>query len=75
MLSKLDGTLEGVAEGERALVTDRLTGYLDVATRITSEPPHHYTQRLFMSAPVPDPGLQRERRQGRRQLVAKEQPA
>ncbi|WP_422934812.1 ATP-binding cassette domain-containing protein [Sinomonas sp. P47F7] len=40
------------------------------AAQVTSQPHHPYTQRLFMSAPVPDPKLQRERREARRGLVA-----
>lgn len=40
------------------------------AEQVTSEPRHPYTQRLFMSAPVPHPKQQRERRDARRQLVA-----
>ncbi|MHC6592817.1 ATP-binding cassette domain-containing protein [Arthrobacter sp. C152] len=45
------------------------------ADQVTSEPRHPYTQRLFMSAPVPNPEIQRERREARRQLTAKEQAA
>ncbi|HEY9355075.1 MAG TPA: ATP-binding cassette domain-containing protein [Arthrobacter sp.] len=40
------------------------------AAQVTSQPVHPYTQRLFMSAPVPNPAQQRERREARRQLVA-----
>ena len=47
------------------------------AAQVTAEPRHPYTQRLFMSAPVPDPKLQRERREARRKLTVtgKEQAA
>jgi ABC-type glutathione transport system ATPase component len=38
------------------------------ADQVTSAPRHPYTQRLFMSAPVPDPRQQRDRREARRQL-------
>ena len=37
--------------------------------RVTSEPQHPYTQRLFMAAPVPDPDKQEERRIARRALL------
>ena len=37
--------------------------------RVTSEPEHPYTQRLFMAAPVPDPDKQEERRIARRALL------
>lgn len=37
--------------------------------RVTSAPEHSYTQRLFMSAPVPDPVRQRERRVQRHLLL------
>lgn len=40
------------------------------AEQVTSEPVHPYTRKLFMSAPVPHPTQQRERREARRQLVA-----
>lgn len=40
------------------------------ADRVTSEPQHPYTQRLFMAAPVPDPDRQEERRAARRALLA-----
>jgi ABC-type oligopeptide transport system ATPase subunit len=40
------------------------------AAQMTSQPIHPYTQRLFMSAPVPNPAQQRERREARRQLSA-----
>ena len=40
------------------------------ADQVTSDPRHPYTQRLFMSAPVPDPKAQRERREARRHLTA-----
>jgi ABC-type glutathione transport system ATPase component len=39
------------------------------AAQVTSRPVHPYTQRLFMSAPVPNPAQQRERREARRQLT------
>lgn len=39
------------------------------AEQVTSEPKHPYTQKLFMSAPVPDPVLQRQRREERKQLL------
>ncbi|MCP2635191.1 ATP-binding cassette domain-containing protein [Microbacterium sp. HD4P20] len=37
--------------------------------RVTSQPEHPYTQRLFMAAPVPDPDRQEERRIARRALL------
>ena len=37
--------------------------------QVTARPHHPYTQRLFMSAPVADVALQRERREERRILV------
>lgn len=37
--------------------------------RVTSQPEHPYTQRLFMAAPVPDPDRQEERRVARRALI------
>jgi peptide/nickel transport system ATP-binding protein len=37
--------------------------------RVTSQPEHPYTQRLFMAAPVPDPDKQEERRIARRALL------
>ena len=40
--------------------------------RVTSEPEHPYTQRLFMAAPVPDPDKQEERRAARRAFLASE---
>jgi ABC-type glutathione transport system ATPase component len=40
--------------------------------RVTSEPQHPYTQRLFMAAPVPDPDKQEERRAARRAFLASE---
>ncbi|MGC0369657.1 ATP-binding cassette domain-containing protein [Microbacterium sp. SLBN-111] len=40
------------------------------ADRVTSQPEHPYTQRLFMAAPVPDPDRQEERRAARRALLA-----
>jgi ABC-type glutathione transport system ATPase component len=40
------------------------------ADKVTSAPEHPYTQRLFMSAPVPNPREQRERREQRRAFVA-----
>ncbi len=39
------------------------------ADRVTSQPEHPYTQRLFMAAPVPDPDRQEERRAARRALL------
>src|SRR5690606_9494061 len=39
------------------------------AEQVTSAPVHPYTKRLFMSAPVPNPALQRERREARRSLA------
>jgi ABC-type glutathione transport system ATPase component len=41
------------------------------AAEITSNPTHPYTQRLLMSAPVPDPAEQAVRREERRALVQK----
>jgi len=38
--------------------------------RVTSDPQHPYTQRLFMAAPVPDPDKQEERREARRAFLA-----
>jgi peptide/nickel transport system ATP-binding protein len=43
--------------------------------RVTSEPQHPYTQRLFMAAPVPDPDKQEERRIARRALLDSEAAA
>lgn len=43
--------------------------------RVTSEPQHPYTQRLFMAAPVPDPDKQEERRAARRAFLASEAAA
>ncbi|WP_347976924.1 ATP-binding cassette domain-containing protein [Microbacterium sp. ProA8] len=43
--------------------------------RVTSQPEHPYTQRLFMAAPVPDPDKQQERRIARRALLASEAAA
>ncbi|WP_341994705.1 ATP-binding cassette domain-containing protein [Microbacterium sp. LWH7-1.2] len=43
--------------------------------RVTSEPQHPYTQRLFMAAPVPDPDKQQERRIARRALLDAEAAA
>ncbi|WP_374975814.1 ATP-binding cassette domain-containing protein [Microbacterium trichothecenolyticum] len=43
--------------------------------RVTSEPQHPYTQRLFMAAPVPDPDKQEERRIARRALLDAEASA
>ncbi|MCK6079144.1 ATP-binding cassette domain-containing protein [Microbacterium sp. EYE_5] len=40
--------------------------------RVTSQPEHPYTQRLFMAAPVPDPDKQEERRAARRAFLASE---
>lgn len=40
--------------------------------RVTSQPEHPYTQRLFMAAPVPDPDKQEERRAARRDFLASE---
>ena len=40
--------------------------------RVTSQPQHPYTQRLFMAAPVPDPDRQEERRAARRAVLAAE---
>ncbi|MCM3697056.1 ATP-binding cassette domain-containing protein [Microbacterium oleivorans] len=40
--------------------------------RVTSEPEHPYTQRLFMAAPVPDPDKQEERRAARKAFLASE---
>ncbi|MFT4214304.1 MAG: ATP-binding cassette domain-containing protein [Microbacterium sp.] len=40
--------------------------------RVTSQPEHPYTQRLFMAAPVPDPDKQEERRLARRAFLASE---
>lgn len=40
--------------------------------RVTSEPEHPYTQRLFMAAPVPDPDKQEERRAARKSFLASE---
>ncbi|WGD37322.1 ATP-binding cassette domain-containing protein [Lysinibacter sp. HNR] len=37
--------------------------------RVTSRPDHPYTRQLLMSAPVPDPEEQRQRRVARRQLL------
>lgn len=37
--------------------------------QVTSRPQHAYTQKLFLAAPVPDPGVQRERRAARRHLT------
>ncbi|MGV2984682.1 ABC transporter ATP-binding protein [Microbacterium sp. AGC85] len=37
--------------------------------QVTARPEHAYTKRLFMSAPVADVALQRERREGRRLLA------
>jgi len=39
------------------------------ADQVTSQPVHPYTQRLFMSAPVPNPAEQRERREARQKLA------
>lgn len=36
---------------------------------VTSEPKHHYTRKLLMSAPVPDPSEQAERRRARAALA------
>lgn len=56
---------------DRAIVLQNGTiveeGRADV---VTSEPVHEYTQRLVASAPVPDPRVQRERREWRRSLIA-----
>ncbi|CAN7417285.1 ATP-binding cassette domain-containing protein [Microbacterium sp. LjRoot45] len=38
--------------------------------RVTSDPQHPYTQRLFMAAPVPDPDKQEQRREARRAFLA-----
>ena len=38
--------------------------------QVTSDPEHPYTQRLWMAAPVPDPGLQAKRRAERLRLIA-----
>lgn len=43
--------------------------------RVTSQPEHPYTQRLFMAAPVPDPDKQEERRLARRALLDAEAAA
>jgi ABC-type glutathione transport system ATPase component len=43
--------------------------------RVTSDPQHPYTQRLFMAAPVPDPDKQEERRAARRVFLASEAAA
>ncbi|MDN3496825.1 ATP-binding cassette domain-containing protein [Planococcus sp. APC 4015] len=43
--------------------------------RVTSQPEHPYTQRLFMAAPVPDPDRQEERRIARRALLDAEATA
>jgi peptide/nickel transport system ATP-binding protein len=43
--------------------------------RVTSEPRHPYTQRLFMAAPVPDPDKQEQRRTARRALLDAEASA
>ncbi|KQP68516.1 peptide ABC transporter ATP-binding protein [Microbacterium sp. Leaf288] len=43
--------------------------------RVTSDPQHPYTQRLFMAAPVPDPDKQEERRIARRALLDAESAA
>ncbi|GAB3618371.1 ATP-binding cassette domain-containing protein [Okibacterium endophyticum] len=40
------------------------------ADQVTSAPRAEYTQRLFMSAPVPDPVQQRQRREARQALKA-----
>jgi ABC-type oligopeptide transport system ATPase subunit len=36
---------------------------------VTSSPSHPYTQKLLMSAPVPDPVAQRARREQRRAIL------
>ena len=38
--------------------------------KVTSDPEHPYTQRLWMAAPVPDPDLQAKRRADRLRLIA-----
>ena len=38
--------------------------------QVTARPEHPYTQRLFLAAPVPDPGRQETRRADRKQLIA-----
>ncbi|MDX3240437.1 ATP-binding cassette domain-containing protein [Streptomyces sp. ME18-1-4] len=42
------------------------------AGQVTSLPRHPYTQMLLLAAPVPDPVAQRERRQERHRLLARE---
>ncbi|MDX3230395.1 ATP-binding cassette domain-containing protein [Streptomyces sp. ME19-01-6] len=42
------------------------------AGQVTSRPRHPYTQRLVLAAPVPDPVQQRERRERRHRLLARE---
>jgi len=37
---------------------------------VTSTPSHPYTKKLMMSSPVPDPRLQAERRQARKEFIA-----
>jgi ABC-type glutathione transport system ATPase component len=41
--------------------------------KVTSQPEHPYTQRLFFASPVPDPDRQAERREVRRRLIAEQQ--
>ncbi|MCW3492690.1 ATP-binding cassette domain-containing protein [Microbacterium sp. SSM24] len=43
--------------------------------RVTSQPEHPYTRRLFMASPVPDPDKQAERRLARRALIDAEATA
>ncbi len=41
-------------------------------SKVTLDPDHPYTQRLLLAAPVPNPGLQAERREQRRRLIAEQ---
>lgn len=41
--------------------------------QVTSQPQHPYTKRLFMAAPVPDPDKQEQRRNERREFLARHQ--
>ncbi|WP_417562975.1 ATP-binding cassette domain-containing protein [Microbacterium sp.] len=40
------------------------------ARQVTERPEHAYTQRLLLASPVPDPDLQAQRREERRELLA-----
>jgi ABC-type glutathione transport system ATPase component len=40
-----------------------------VASHVTSDPDHPYTQRLLLASPVPDPDRQEQRRANRRRLI------